>query len=108
MNDTALPRYRFLSGFDFCVVDYELYCYPWLPCSKKRVRAVLRQFRNKKPPSQAVVEVLSLSFYIFIKAYSTTYYNCYIYTHYDYCFKHQYHLLLILPFVRSVFNEQKA
>ena len=48
MNDTALPRYRFLSGFDFCVVDYELYCYPWLPCSKKRVRAVLRQFRNKK------------------------------------------------------------
>ncbi len=47
MNDTALPRYRFLSGFDFCVVDYELYCYPWLPCSKKRVRAVLRQFRNK-------------------------------------------------------------
>ena len=48
MNDTALPRYRFLSGFDFCVVDYELYCYPWLPCSKKRVRAVLRQFCNKK------------------------------------------------------------
>ena len=48
MNDTALPRYRFLSGFDFCAVDYELYCYPWLPCSKKRVRAVLRQFRNKK------------------------------------------------------------
>lgn len=48
MNDTALPRYRFLSGFDFCVVDYELYCYPWLPCSKKRVRAVLRHFHNKK------------------------------------------------------------
>ncbi len=41
-------RYRFLSGFDWMAVEYELYCYPWLPCHTKRIRVALISLRKKK------------------------------------------------------------
>lgn len=48
MSDSTLHRYRFLPGFCFDLVELELYCYPWLPCRKNRVRVALLSIKIKK------------------------------------------------------------
>lgn len=48
MSDNTLNRYRFLSGFCFDLVEFDLYCYPWLTCHPKRVRVALVSIRKKK------------------------------------------------------------
>jgi hypothetical protein len=48
MSDSTLHRYKFLSGFCFDLVELELYCYPWLPCRKNRVRVALLSIKIKK------------------------------------------------------------
>ena len=48
MSDNTLHRYRFLSGFCFDLVEFDLYCYSWLPCHPKRVRVALVSIRKKK------------------------------------------------------------
>lgn len=48
MSDNALHLYRFLSGFCFDLIAFDLYCYPWLPCHSKRVRVPLLSIRKKK------------------------------------------------------------
>ena len=47
MSDSPLSRYRFLFGFCFDSVEFDLYCYPWLPCHPKRVRVALVSIRKK-------------------------------------------------------------
>lgn len=52
MSDNASHRYRFLpglpSGVCWGIIEYDLYCYPWLPCDPKRVRVALMSIRKKK------------------------------------------------------------